>query len=77
MIDAIWLPVPAPFWPRARSRVELLAIARDDEQRVVDADSQTDHESDERREVRHLHEVADQDDERAAHPDAEERDADR
>ena len=47
------------------------------EQRVVDADAEADHQADERREVGDLHEVAGEDDERAAEADAEQRDADR
>ena len=57
--------------------VELLAVAGDDEQRVVDADAEADHQADERREVGDLHEVAGQDHERATEADAEQRDADR
>ena len=59
------------------ARVQLLAIARDDQQRVVDADAEADHQADERREVGDLDEVAGEDDERAAEADAEQRDADR
>ena len=51
--------------------VQLLAVAGDDEQRVVDADAEADHHADERREVGDLHEVADEDHERPAQADAE------
>jgi hypothetical protein len=57
--------------------VELLAVPRDDEQRVVDADAQSDHQPDERSELRHLEDVAEQDHESAADPDAEQGDRDR
>ena len=58
-------------------RVQLLAVAGDDEQRVVDADAEADHDADERREVGDLEDVAGDDHRRAAEADAGERGADR
>ena len=57
--------------------VELLSITRDDQQRVVDADTETDHDADERREVGHLDHVARENDEGRPQTDAEQRDRDR
>ena len=56
--------------------MELLPVAGDDEQRVVDADAEPDHDADERGEVGHLEQVAEENDQRAADADAEQRDPD-
>jgi hypothetical protein len=55
--------------------VELLAVAGDDEQRVVDADAQPDHHAQERGEVGDGHEVAEDGDDHRAEADAEQRHA--
>ena len=59
------------------THVELLAVASDDQQRVVDADAEPDHDPEEGREVGDGQDVAQQRDDRGADADAEERDADR
>ena len=56
--------------------VELLAIAGDDEERVVDADAEADHDPEERREVGDREDVGQQGDDRHADADAEQRVAD-
>ena len=57
--------------------VQLLAVAGDDEQRVVDADAEADHDAEERREVGDGEDVRQQGDDRHADADAEQRVADR
>ena len=57
--------------------VEVLAVAGDDEQRVVDADTDADHRHRGGGEVGHVDEVADDEDQRDAGADAEQRGADR
>jgi hypothetical protein len=52
-------------------RVELLAVAGDDEQRVVDADAEADHDAQERCEVRDREHLAQQGDDGGAETDAE------
>jgi hypothetical protein len=59
------------------TRVYLFSMARDDQQGVVDAHAETDHDADERSEVGDLEHMAQQDDERATEADAEQRHADR
>jgi hypothetical protein len=54
--------------------VQLFAEPRDDQQRVVDAHAETDHEPDELGRLRQRHDVADGDHERRADADAEEGD---
>ena len=56
--------------------VQLLAVAGDDQERVVDADAEPDHDAEEGGEVGDRHHVAQQGDEGGADADAEEGDAD-
>jgi hypothetical protein len=58
-------------------RVQLLAVAGDDQQGVVDADAQADHDAEERGEVGDRDHVAEQRDDRGAEADAEQGDAHR
>ena len=57
--------------------VQRLPVSGDDEQRVVDADAETDHRDHRRCEVRHRQRVAEQRDDGAGDAEAEQRDADR
>ena len=57
--------------------MESLPVAGDDEQRVVDADAEPDHDPEERREVGDVEDVAEDDDEAHPGPDAAEGDGDR
>ena len=61
----------------AEPELQPFAVAGDDEQRVVDADTEADHGDHRRREVRHRDHVADQRHEGEGDADAEQGDADR
>ena len=62
---------------RLHARVQALAVPRDDEQRVVDPDAESDHRGELRREVRHRLHVADQHGERDTSAQPEQRGDDR
>ncbi len=57
----------------AHAVVQVLAVAGDDEQRVVDADAEADHHAEDQRELRHVHEGREDADRRGADEDADER----